>query len=167
MIFDNKVLNSMFLNRVKRVCIAATPKDTGNLAYNALIVHPTNDGFSVKYKSSVAGYGVFLNDYRKLRGFAQGSLNPHYLWFDSGVHQNILNEILRTVTKSQSPKKDKLIKPTPRTFEDSSIQRKLSNNDGSQVAKDIRNEKLQYETFKDWNSRFDEFKNHNGKGWGI
>jgi hypothetical protein len=26
---------------------------------------------------------------------------------------------------------------------------------------------LQYETFKDWNSRFDEFKNHNGKGWGI
>jgi hypothetical protein len=167
MIFSNSILNQQFLHRVRQAAIKATPKDTGNLAYNALVVQPTNEGFTVRYKSSVAGYGVFLNDYRKLRGFAENKLNPHYLWFDNGVHSNIVNEMVRSFTKSKPPKKDKIIEPTARTYEDSSIAKKLTANDGNQMAKENRNINLQYQTFKDWNSRFDQFKNHNGKGWGI
>jgi hypothetical protein len=167
MISDNKVLNNMFLNRIKRVAIKATPKDTGNLAYNALVVHPNSKGFSVRYKSSVAGYGVFLNDFRKLRGFAQGKLNPHYLWFDNGVHNNIINEIIRTMAKGKPAKSDKIIHPTARTFEETSLRRNLNQVNSSQMTKNIINEQKQYETFKDWNSRFDQFKNNNEKGWGI
>ena len=167
MISNNKVLNNMFLNRVKRVAINATPKDTGNLAYNALVVHPNSKGFSVRYKSSVAGYGVFLNDFRKLRGFAQGKLNPHYLWFDNGVHQNIINEVIRTVTKGKPAKKDKIIQPTSRTFEESSLTTNLNQMNSRTINKEATNEQKQYETFKDWNSRFSQFKNHNMKGWGI
>jgi hypothetical protein len=160
--FDLKLIN-----RIKQAAIRATPKDTGNLAYNALVVHPTSDGFSVRYKSSVAGYGVFLNDYRKLRGFAEGSPNPHYLWFDSGVHKNVINEMYRSFSSKKPPKADKVIEPTKRTFEDSSLNRNLNQANSTQTNKDISKEQKQYETFKNWNSRFEQFKNHNDKGWAI
>lgn len=167
MIFNNDILNQNFLQRIRLAAIKATPKDTGNLAYNALVVQPTNEGFTVRYKSSVAGYGVFLNDFRKLRGFAENKLNPHYLWFDNGVHGNVVNEMVKSFSKNKPPKKDKIINPTERTYEDSSIAQKSTSNVGNQITKETKNINLQYQTFKDWNSRFDQFKNHNGKGWGI
>ena len=151
---DNKVLHN-----VKRAAIRATPKDTGNLAYNALVVHTIPNGFSVRYRSSVAGYGVFLNDYRKLRGFAQGKLNPHYLWFDNGVHQNVINELVRSVAGKKPAKPDKIIEPTKRTFQESALD--------LQFQREVATQNKQLDAFKQWNSRFDQFKNHNEKGWGV
>jgi len=165
------MFNSQFdlklMNRIREAAIRATPKDTGNLAYNALVVHPTSDGFSVRYKSTIAGYGVFLNDFRKLRGFAQGYTNPHYLWFDSGVNRNVINEMIRSFTGKKPAKPDKVIEPTKRTFQDSTLNKNIPMNDGTRTQKQLQAEQQQYETFKNWNSRFEQFKNHNDKGWAI
>lgn len=156
---SDKKIDNKTLHNIKQAAIRATPKDTGNLAYNALVVHTTSDGFSVRYRSSVAGYGVFLNDYRKLRGFAQGKLNPHYLWFDNGVHQNVINELVRSVAGKKPAKPDKIIEPTKRTFQESALD--------LQFQREVATQNKQLDAFKQWNSRFDQFKNHNEKGWGI
>lgn len=165
--FKNSSIDKDFLYNIKKAAIRATPKDTGNLAYNALEVRPNKSGFTVRYKSSVAGYGVFLNDYRKLRGFTAGKVNPHYLWFDNGVHRNVMNEITKKFTKNKTKKKDKVIQPTKRTYEDSSVEKRRISRQQNLSLKETENEKLQYQTLKDWNSRFEQFKNHNSKGWGI
>lgn len=164
---SNIQFNNKLMYNIRQAAIRATPKDTGNLAYNALVVHPTSDGFSVRYRSSIAGYGVFLNDFRKLRGFAEGKANPHYLWFDNGVHRNVVNEMIRNFTKKNPAKPDKIIEPSRRTFQESALKRNLPQNDGSLIQKEVAAENRQVETFRQWNSRYDQFKNHNEKGWGI
>ena len=166
--FDNHPVDGQLLHKVKQACIRATPKDTGNLAYNALHVFRTSNGIGVKYRNTVAGYGVILNDNRKLRGFASGSLNPHYLWFDSGVHQNVLNALMRKFSTQKTLKPDKVIEPKQNTFE-ARARRNIpdSPNDGTRIAHQLQNEHTQRDTFKDWNSRYSEFKNHNMKGWGV
>jgi hypothetical protein len=166
--FDSSIADSKLLNHIKRACIDATPKDTGNLAYNALHVFRTPRGIGVKYRNSVAGYGVILNDFRKLRGFAAGSLNRHYLWFDNGVHQNVTNTLIRRLTVNRPAKANKVIHPKDGTFT-GRARRDIPNapNDGSKIAQQLQNEHDQRQNFKDWFSRYTEFKNHNTKGWGI
>lgn len=164
---SNIKIDSKFLNKIRQAAIRATPKDTGNLAYNALVVSETPKGFSVMYQSSVAGYGVFLNDYRKTKGFGPGGKNKHYLWFDSGVHKNVVNEMLRTLGNKKPSKPDTVIEPTQRTFQGSSIERRSGSNNSKTFLKESNVETLQHQTFKQWNSRYDQFKNHNEKGWGI
>ena len=153
------------LHKVRRACIAATPKDTGNLAYNALVVHKIPQGFSVRYKGSVAGYGAILNDFRKQRGWASGKINPHYLWFDSKVQNNVHNELVYHFNGKYGKKPTRYIAGTSRTFQGSAQPRHRVANDGTVEQINSHAELQQLETLKDWNSRYEQFKNHNEKGW--
>ena len=162
-----KLFDDEFLNEVRRVCIQATPKDTGNLAYNALAVHRINNGFRVTYRSQVAGYGKILNDSFVLRGFLNGKPNPHYLWFDSGVHMNVLRSVIKKFGGKQKVRRNTIILPTERTFEGQAQYTHRVTNDGS-VEQTTSNAALrQINTLKEWNSRYEQYKNNRKQGWGI
>jgi hypothetical protein len=159
--------DDQFLHDVRRACIAATPKDTGNLAYNALVVHKIPNGFSVRYKGSVAGYGAILNDFRKQRGFTAGNINPHYLWFDSKVHNNVKNLILSKYGTLKKGAATKFIAPSKRTYMGAAEPKYNVNEDSTIEQKNTNNELRQMETVRQWNTRYEEFKNNNAKGWGV
>ena len=157
--------SNKLLREVRRACIAATPKDTGNLAYNSLRVYNTTEGFGVVYKGNVAGYGAILNDFRLQRGYNRGKVNPHYLWFDSGVHNNVLNELVFQFNGKNKRKPYTQIDDKTGTFKESAEPRHRIANDGSVIQTNTSAELRQMETTRDWNSRYEEFKNHNEKGW--
>lgn len=156
-----------FIHKVKRTCINATPKDTGNLAYNSLSVYKTTDGFTVLYRASIAGYGSLLNDFRRLKGFASGGLNKHYLWFDNGVHNNVLNQVIREYSGKNKTKKETIIEPTARTFEGQAQYRFKANSGNSIEQINTTNELNQLERLRSFSSRYEQYKNQNVKGWGI
>jgi hypothetical protein len=156
-----------FIQKVRRTCINATPKDTGNLAYNALRVYKKTTGFTVMYKATAAGYGSILNDFRLLRGATQGLPNPHYLWFDSGVHNNVLGLLITEFGGKNKTKPETKIEPTSRTFEGSAQYKYRATNDGTIQQINTANEMNQIDRSRDWSSRYQQYKNHNVKGWGI
>lgn len=62
----------------------ATPKDTGNLAYNSLHSYVTKTGLRFTYRGSTAGYGKILNQtlYRKVKtgNHTRYKKNKHFGW---------------------------------------------------------------------------------------
>ena len=50
------------MQETKKIAQDATHKDTGNMAFNSLVVRPTNDGFQLSYRYIIADYIHFLND---------------------------------------------------------------------------------------------------------
>lgn len=62
----------------------ATPKDTGNLAYNSLRVYKNKDGFKTVYLGRIAGYGKILNEMRYTSSttgnYKRQKKNKHYGW---------------------------------------------------------------------------------------
>ena len=62
----------------------ATPKDTGNLAYNSLRVYKNQKGFKTVYLGRIAGYGKILNEMRYMSSttgnYKRQKKNKHYGW---------------------------------------------------------------------------------------
>lgn len=78
--------------QIKAAMRKATPKDTGNLAYNALRVYRTKDGFHTRYLGRVAGYGKILNQtiYRGVTKRGSMKRNKHFGWHPRSVHNGML-----------------------------------------------------------------------------
>lgn len=79
-------------NKIIRAMRRATPKDTGNLAYNALRVYRTKDGFKTVYLGRVAGYGKILNQtmFRGTNRFGNAKKNRHFGWHPRAVYNGVL-----------------------------------------------------------------------------
>ena len=67
----------------------ATPKDTGNLAYNSMRSYVNKNGIKIIYSGGVAGYGKILNQSIIL---GDGKINRHFGWHNRAT----LNAILET-----------------------------------------------------------------------
>lgn len=71
----------------------ATPKDTGNLAYNALRVYRNKDGFKTVYLGRIAGYGKILNEMQYTTSttgnYKRKKRNKHYGWHEKAVINGI------------------------------------------------------------------------------
>jgi len=70
--------------QIVRAMRLATPKDTGNLAYNAMKSKVTDYGIEVLYDGQRAPYGKILNQmlYRKVKtgNYARYKKNKHFGW---------------------------------------------------------------------------------------
>jgi hypothetical protein len=82
MSIDYKKMKSEVMSAMR----LATPKDTGNLAYNSLRAYQTYSGLKMVYKGSVAGYGRILHVSPKLNG----KKNKHLGWHDRASSNAIL-----------------------------------------------------------------------------
>jgi hypothetical protein len=100
--------NSYDVNKIKlkivRAMRKATPKDTGNLAYNSLRSYRTNTGVRVVYHGSIAGYGKILNQSIIL---GENKINKHFGWHNR-ANLNAILEIRRYFKDSTIPKNSKL-----------------------------------------------------------
>lgn len=65
----------------------ATPKDTGNLAYNSLRGYPMKNGLKMVYHGTVAGYGKILHVSPRL---GNNKKNKHLGWHDRASSNAIL-----------------------------------------------------------------------------
>jgi hypothetical protein len=81
---------------VKNAMRKATPKDTGNLAYNAFYVYPTNNGLKTVYRGNIAGYGKILNQSIVL---GEGNKNKHFGW-----HSRAVTNAIAAVVRFYNPK---------------------------------------------------------------
>ena len=75
---------------VKNAMRKATPRDTGNLAFNALAIYPQNTGLKTVYRGGMAGYGKILNQSIMLGG----NKNKHFGWHSRAV-SNAINAVVR------------------------------------------------------------------------
>ena len=75
---------------VKNAMRKATPKDTGNLAFNALAIYPQNTGLKTVYRGGLAGYGKILNESIMLGE----NKNKHFGWHSRAV-SNAINAVVR------------------------------------------------------------------------
>ena len=89
--FDLNKLRS----KVKVAMRKATPKDTGNLAYNALHSYVTKTGLRFTYLGSIAGYGKILNQSIMLGN----KKNKHFGW-----HNRASANAIATVAREFNPK---------------------------------------------------------------
>lgn len=76
---------------VKNAMRKATPRDTGNLAFNALAIYPQNTGLKTVYRGNIAGYGKILNQSLIL---GSNSKNKHFAWHSRAV-SNAINVVAR------------------------------------------------------------------------
>ena len=81
---------------VKNAMRKATPKDTGNLAYNAFYVYPRNNALKTVYRGNVAGYGKILNQSMTL---GDGNKNKHFGW-----HARAVANAIAVVARHYNPK---------------------------------------------------------------
>lgn len=86
---------SKMRSKIKIAMRKATPKDTGNLAYNSLHSYVTKTGLRFTYKGSTAGYGKILN-----QSIMLGSKkNKHFGW-----HARASSNAIATVAREFNPK---------------------------------------------------------------
>jgi hypothetical protein len=72
-------------SKVRNAMRKATPKDTGNLAYNALRTYQIKDGIKCIYHGNIAGYGKILN-----QSIMVGTKkNKHFGWHARAVSNSI------------------------------------------------------------------------------
>ena len=81
--------------KVRNAMRKATPKDTGNLAYNALRGYQTKTGLRMVYHGNIAGYGKILN-----QSVSVGSnKNKHFGW-----HARASSNAIAVVARAYNPK---------------------------------------------------------------
>jgi hypothetical protein len=97
------------LNKLKSEVISAmrkaTPKDTGNLAYNSLRGYPMKSGLKMVYHGKVAGYGKILHVSPRL---GNNKKNKHVGWHDRASSNAIL-AVRRFVKDKTIPKGSKML----------------------------------------------------------
>jgi hypothetical protein len=82
-------------SKVRNAMRKATPKDTGNLAYNALRTYQIKDGIKCIYHGNIAGYGKILN-----QSIMVGSnKNKHFGW-----HARAVSNSVTVIVREFSPK---------------------------------------------------------------
>lgn len=81
--------------KVKAGMRKATPRDTGNLAFNALYGYKTKDGLRMTYRGSIAGYGKILNQSVMLGT----KKNKHFGW-----HSRASTNAIAVVVREFNPK---------------------------------------------------------------
>jgi hypothetical protein len=81
--------------KVRNAMRKATPKDTGNLAYNGLRTYQIKDGIKCVYHGNIAGYGKILN-----QSMMVGSnKNKHFGW-----HARAVNNSIAVIVREFQPK---------------------------------------------------------------
>lgn len=85
----SNLTSTVLKQKIKRAMRMATPKDTGNLAYNALRVYKTDKGFKTVYLGRIAGYGKILNEMRFVSSttgnYKRQKKNRHYGWHNKAA----------------------------------------------------------------------------------
>jgi hypothetical protein len=81
--------------KVRNAMRKATPKDTGNLAYNALRTYQTKTGINTIYHGNIAGYGKILNQSLMVGG----NKNKHFGW-----HSRAVSNAIAVVVREFNPK---------------------------------------------------------------
>jgi hypothetical protein len=81
--------------KVRNAMRKATPKDTGNLAYNALRTYQTKTGINTIYHGNIAGYGKILNQSLMVGE----NKNKHFGW-----HARAVSNAIAVVVREYNPK---------------------------------------------------------------
>jgi hypothetical protein len=81
--------------KVRNAMRKATPKDTGNLAYNSLRGYQTKTGIRMVYHGNIAGYGKILNQSLMVGG----NKNKHFGW-----HARASSNAIAVVAREYNPK---------------------------------------------------------------
>jgi len=91
-------------SKVKSAMRKATPKDTGNLAYNSMMGYVTKTGLKIVYRGSIAGYGKILNQSIVL---GDNKVNKHFGWHNR-ANSNAILESRRFFKDQTIPKHSKI-----------------------------------------------------------